>query len=231
MDAGTIIRVGLSVLLGMGGGAMMQNNSAHPLAGEEPIVYTTDTFPHLKEVDAWAELQNQSPPSPQSPRLDMPTLKTAQLHRVNQDLFPQQHDLPRQIEPPKELCTLPDVNVRLGWTDDQAVMTINGAHTLEANWGKSGMLLDGKHDLRKPIGERPGDTGRVAINPWVKPGKNTIRVIVNNKICCGASVYIDLWVNGEQKIKERFVKHYGKTGNSVYDQTFEFELPPCGMKG
>jgi hypothetical protein len=229
MDPATIVRFGLSVLLGMGGGAMLNNQGAHPLKGEEPLVWEAENFPHLKEVDAWAELQKQSPPSPQAPRLDMPLFQTAQLRRT-QDLFQQQPDLPRQIEPPKELCTLPEVIARLGWVDDSGIAYIN-EHTMQADWGKSGALLDGKHDLRKPIGERPGDTGKIGINPWVKPGKNTIRVVLHNKICCGASVYLDLWIAGEHKIKERFVKHYGKTGNGVYDQTFEFELPPCGMKG
>jgi hypothetical protein len=238
MDAATIVRVGLSLLLGMGAGATMNKKgmSVHP--GEEPLVWEVQDFPNLQEVDAYKDLHPDAsgPSGPIAPSKPVPSLipqpKMAEVLPVGWQMPLTVQAMPRQIEEPKgNPCPLPEVWARLGWVDDQAIMTINGAHTMEANWGQSGALLDGKHDLRKPMGKTtPGDTGKIGIDPWVKPGMNTFNVKVNNKICCGASVYVDIWVGGEQKLKERWVKHYGKTGTSVYDQTFEVELPQCGMR-
>ena len=94
----------------------------------------------------------------------------------------------------------------------------------------SGVLFDKQHDMRQKLGETQfGESGRIGVTNWMRPGKNTFQVTLTNTVCCGTSLALDIWVNEEQKVKERFFKHYGSLGHT-FERTYEIELPGCNPK-
>ena len=139
--------------------------------------------------------------------------------------------LPETVKPvPKPACEMPQVRLRLWHVDDVAVVKLNHEHTIQVTWGKAGAVFEVKYDHTQPLSATsPGDSGELGITNWVHSGKNTVEVTLDNNTLFGASLALDIWVGGDQKVKERFSKHYGKLGR-VFTQMYYFDVPECGTK-
>ncbi|MGH9190781.1 MAG: serine/threonine-protein kinase [Acidimicrobiales bacterium] len=85
--------------------------------------------------------------------------------------------------------TEPLITAYMTRVDDVATLFINGEETFVSKWGYIGTAPDYQY-----AGHQPGESGVLDITTLLKPGKNSIRFIVNKSAgCCGVSGFLGIY--------------------------------------